>query len=125
MKTLAARIADAIEDDVRKQRIGQHSNIGLECDEFQSEASSVSPNQTSEMISIALRFWDDWADCARHDWQYHDPMTEEQWIEFAQEIIECLRNNQLMRNEVILSIFGPQPERGFYAKIRRVLGLGI
>ena len=124
MKTLAARIADRIEADIERQLGGQLLDLGEGSDDLQAEALALLPSSERQMISIAMRFWEDWADCAQHGWMHHEPVSEDEWIVFAREIIDCLRNGHVTGNEVILELFMPSNRTGLFTTIRRVLGLG-
>ena len=124
MVPLAHRIADALEVDAQKQLKGQRFDLGEDWDKLQQEALGAEEPPSPLMINIAMRFWDDWADCAQHDWLHHEPMTEEMWPQFASEITKCLREDRLTENKMILELFTPQGNKGIFYNLRRLLGLG-
>src|SRR4051812_27619184 len=39
------------------------------------------------LLSLALTFWDSWADSAAHEWLYYDPIEAEDWPRMAATIL--------------------------------------
>ena len=124
MNTLPFRIAQALEEDIRKQNSGLIYDLGESWDDFQEEAANSREYSEDTMINIAMRFWEEWSDAAQHDWLYYDPMTEEKWLEYAGEIVRCLRAVHRTENEKIVELFLPKPRSPLLSSLRRIIGMG-
>jgi hypothetical protein len=70
------------------------------------------------IYNLAFRFWDDWCDCANHEWKYHETMQKFEWPLFAREIAIALRTNTMPSNQRIIDQFLPKPKVSNFKKIK-------
>ena len=93
-------------------RIGIKSHQQMKFDSFRSafeayeESNSVQDAELSAWNAYVLYFVDCWMDAAAHQWQYHEPILEEDWIPLAKELIEAISESRsfepLRLREVVL-----------------------
>ena len=75
-------MARALEAAAKTQEEGTLLRIGELYDSTASRILEMNPDYDGS-IAFAFTFWDNWVDAANHDWQYHDPIRERDWPDFA------------------------------------------
>ena len=124
MDTLKIRIAQGLEEAIRKQETGELFELGEGWDELQMECIQLDSKDETETIRVAMHFWESWDDSAQHGWLHYDPMTEKLWPKYANEIALSLREGKRIENEQILQQFTPRESGGLFSWLGRVLGGG-
>lgn len=120
-KEAANILARALEKDASDQENGSFPTIGDCWDDVYGELLPIENDIENPIYGLAFRFWDDWCDAANHNWQYHEPVKEHQWPEYAREIAKALRSEALPSNEIILAEFLPQPKESWLKKTKKWL----
>src|SRR5262249_15761966 len=61
-----------------------------------------------QKLHIALQFWVSWLDSRNHQWQYYEPLTEQDWPVYARQIVLALREDRDIPSELILAVWPPR-----------------
>ena len=117
-KEAAEILAEALEKDALDHESGNYDNIGLKWDDVYGQLLPIEEDIDQPVYGLAFNFWDDWCDASNHDWQYHEPITTNEWPKIAREIAASLRNGTPPNNQRILDHFLPKPKIGILQKIK-------
>ena len=84
--------------DLLKKGIAEHNGLRLEnltkaFDEFEVDFGSYS-GEGSNWIHYIRDFLESWIDASNHEWKYHDPIRESDWVKIANLILELLEQNK-------------------------------
>lgn len=85
--------------------IAQEENRLLDIGEGWHDAASL---EHDSRLSIALSFWEGWADSAEHNWLYYEGMGAQDWPRQARIIIEALERDQPITDAEILERWTPR-----------------
>lgn len=72
-------------------------------------------------LSIALSFWDGWADSAAHGWLYYGDLRADDWPRLAEEIAAALDARQPITHPSVLTHFSPRLSHKLRRRYRRRL----
>lgn len=111
-------LAKALEKDAIDHESGKYDNIGHRWDDVYGQILPVEEDFNNPIYSIAFRFWDDWGDASNHEWQYHEPITANEWPVIAREIVSSLRSGNMPSKQRIIDNFLPKPSEGIIKKIK-------
>jgi hypothetical protein len=112
-------LASALESDAALQEAGDVRQVGMAAEEVWVQVAAVAPDY-GEAVAFAFSFWDEWADAANHDWQYHEPITRSDWPRYARMIAEGLRRNQLPANDRLIEAIRIKPRLTFSKWLSRL-----
>lgn len=103
-------LAAALERDADAQDRGEFGELGKRWADVRSEIVPINeiPNP---LFYLAMRFWDDWGDTARHEWQYHEPFEQPDWPRMARDIANHVRAGTLPEDELVIKHFLPKPKK--------------
>lgn len=106
-----------MEHDAAAHEAGRYEEIASRLDDVHGK---LLPNQDIDrlLFGLAINFWDDWGDAANHEWQYHEPTTEEDWPRFARQIAACLRSGSMGAEDSDLERFMHPPGVGLMEKVK-------
>jgi len=107
-----AIVADALEAEAKLQESGDVKRLGDAYTPTYARVVEIDSNY-GEAIGFAFTFWDEWADAANHDWQFHDPVTESDWPKFAREIAVAVRQGRVPANQFLVDQIRVKPRRTF------------
>jgi hypothetical protein len=115
------RLATSLERDARAQLSGAES-LGQGYDDLDSTVPRDDPE-----AMLALQFWDAWVDEHEHGFpNRYDGITESDWPRLAARLAQDLRNDQAVRDQLLLRHFGIRPPVPLgdtvFAKLRRLIG---
>ncbi|MDH3377754.1 MAG: hypothetical protein OEQ39_12465 [Gammaproteobacteria bacterium] len=110
-------LAAALEADADAQERGETDNIGMKWDDVYGQILPIN-EIPDELFGLAMRFWDDWGDASRHDWQYHDPFEKEDWPMMSRKIAMHVRAGTLLTDDTILAHFKSKPSRPLMERLR-------
>ncbi len=110
-------IANAIENAVKLHNEGRFASIGHAFEKTEVQVSGLVPD-FDPLTSLSLRFWDEWADAANHDWKYHGEIGKKDWPLYAQVIISALRQGKYPEDSHIVNQFGPKPGRSLLQRLK-------
>ncbi len=114
-------MARALEAAARTQEEGALLRIGELYDTTVSRILEMNPDY-DDSIAFAFTFWDNWADAANHDWQYHDPIRERHWPDFAHEVASSVRRAELPDNLFLVEHIRLKPRRSFWQWLKSLCG---
>lgn len=103
-------VADALEAEANLQEEGDTRKLGESFERTYQRVLEIDQNY-GEAIAFAFTLWDEWADAARHDWQYHDPLTEADWLRFARQTAAAVREGRVPDNEFLVEQILQKPPR--------------
>jgi hypothetical protein len=78
---------------------GRLSEIGSGWD------TAASFDYSDPNLSIALSFWEGWADSAAHGWLYYGELHADDWPRMAREVLDALEAGEPISNATVLSHF--------------------
>ena len=116
-----AIVAAALEAEATLQESGGVERLGEAYEPTYARAREIDQNY-GEAIAFAFTFWDEWTDAARHDWQFHDPLTRADWPRFARDIAAAVRQGRVPDNEFLLEQIRLKPRRTFRQWFRGLFG---
>jgi hypothetical protein len=90
--------------DVEAHMAGHISKIGDRFDFFDKNLPRCEDHKFRK-IHVALNFWDGWRDARNHNWRYYKDISSEDWPNLAKIIIEDLKNERDITEEILLQHF--------------------
>ena len=117
-------LASALEADAALQEKGDVRQLGAAQERTWEQVVAIAPDY-SDAVAFAFTFWDEWADAANHEWQYHDSIARSDWPRHAREIAAGLRQDRLPGDERLLSLISFKPRRTFRQWLSRCLGRAV
>jgi hypothetical protein len=118
-KEAAEIFATALENDADEQDAGRYENIGMKWDDIYAQILPIEEDINTPIYNMAFRFWDDWCDASNHEWQYHEPITKNQWPQFARDLALSLRSGNIPTNQIIIDNFTPKPKIGVFQRLKQ------
>ena len=76
------------------------------------QLSEVDPD-----LSVAIEFLDGWYDSSNHDWQYYEPLGQDDWPRLSLQLAITLEAGEPI-DEGVRRRFTFAPRRGLWARIR-------
>jgi hypothetical protein len=77
-------------------------------------AASFTP--TDATLSLALSFWEGWADSARHSWLYYGELRSDDWPRLAADVLSAVENGEVISNQTVLQHFRARATRPFWLR---------
>jgi hypothetical protein len=115
-------LAEALEQDALGHEAGHFAEIATQYDLVYGRLLPVHDPFPRD-ISIAMAFWDSWADASRHDWQYYDGINRDDWPRLARQIAAALRDGTPITERRILEHFDQAARPGPWRRFRTWIGL--
>lgn len=97
-------LVSALRREADAQEQGHPEMVGAAFDEFDVNLPRDS-NPKFDKLHIALNFWDGWADARNHDWQYYEPIREQDWPRLARTIAAQIGADEEVTELMVLDRF--------------------
>ncbi len=82
----------AIVQGLRAAITAHRANRLFDIGEGWDDAASLA--RDDDRLSLALSFWEGWADSAEHQWLYYEGMCADDWPRLAEVLIDSLEHNR-------------------------------
>jgi hypothetical protein len=106
-------------DDIERYRSGDIWSIGKGYDEYDGNLPRDGRPEFDKLF-IALTFWDSWQDARNHEWLYYEGIKEHDWPRLAKIIIEDIKADREISDQLILDWFDLKRREGLIAKIKKL-----
>jgi hypothetical protein len=114
-------MASALEAAAVLQERGAIREIGENYDPTYRRILEINTNY-DEAVAFAFTFWDNWVDASNHEWQYHEPIREGDWPQFARDVAHAVRQGQLPDNDFLIEQMRLKPQRSIWQWLKSLFG---
>ncbi len=113
-------LIDALESDIQAHEAGEFDAIAMRFDDVLRELLPF--HSSSEIVTIALEFWDCWGDASCHEWRHYDGIESYDWPKLARDVVASLRSNRMPNNELITQHFTHKRTASWLGRLKSFLG---
>jgi hypothetical protein len=105
MKNRIAR--DAVIQGLEAALIAHREGRVLDIHDGWDEAAAL--DRDDSRLSIALNFWECWADAGAHQWRYYEGLSADDWPRLANVVVVSLEQDLEIVDPELLRHFAPRP----------------
>jgi hypothetical protein len=103
-----ATLISTLKREVAFHRAKEYGSLGESFDLVDSQLPRNSDTEFNKLF-LAFNFWEGWLDACEHDWFYYEPISENDWPNYADIIISDLENNCDTQNSILIEKFAVKP----------------
>jgi hypothetical protein len=112
-------LVEHLSRDVALHSAGDYWRVGDNFDEFDKNLPR-NDDPKFRKLHIALNFWDGWQDSRDHDWHFYKGISQTDWPRLAEIIIQNVKEEKEITDEIILEHFDLRPREGMISKLKKV-----